>query len=159
MGSKATSSKTDMKIKTKRKSKEPLNDLNLSTKRKKKSKSQNMTKAESEKSKIKSVKKKQKKQRKKAQLIKQVKEQVSSDEDDQCAAVDQNGRPGCKHPDRNYSGDKDIPWICCDECGLWFHCACVGLTKEQADNINSYMCKTCKTNMDNVDVNSSDEDD
>ena len=41
-------------------------------------------------------------------------------------------------------GDKDIPWICCDECGLWFHCACVGLTKEQADNINSYMCKTCK---------------
>jgi len=119
-----------------------------------------MTTAETEKSKIKSVKKKQKKQRRKAQLIKQVKEQVSSeDEDDQCAAVDRNGRPSCKHPDRNSSGDKDIPWICCDECGLWFHCACVGLTKKQADNINSYMCETCKTNMDNVDVNSTGEDD
>jgi len=156
--SKAASSKTNKK--KKRKSEEALNESRRSTKKRKKSKTQTMTNAETEKSKIKSVKKKQKKQRKKAQLIKQVKEQVSSeDEDDQCAAVDQNGRPSCKHPDRNSSGEKDIPWICCDECGLWFHCACVGLTKKQADNINSYMCETCKTNMDNVDLNSAGEDD
>merc|ERR1719376_1705607 len=86
LSSKAALSKTDKK-KKKRKSAEAFNEKNRSTKKKKKSKTQTMTTAETEKSKIKSVKKKQKKQRRKAQLIKQVKEQVSSEEeDDQCAA-------------------------------------------------------------------------
>lgn len=39
---------------------------------------------------------------------------------------------------------KEISWVQCDYCQGWFHCMCVGLTKESAEKIESYNCVNCK---------------
>lgn len=44
----------------------------------------------------------------------------------------------CKKP----IGDQ-ISWVQCDRCQDWFHCICVGLTKEYAEKIDKYICKKC----------------
>lgn len=38
----------------------------------------------------------------------------------------------------------EISWVQCDKCQEWFHCMCVGLTKEIAEKIDSYVCANCK---------------
>ena len=38
----------------------------------------------------------------------------------------------------------EISWVQCDKCQEWFHCMCVGLTKEIAEKIDSYVCENCK---------------
>lgn len=38
----------------------------------------------------------------------------------------------------------EISWVQCDKCQEWFHCMCVGLTKEIAEKIDSYVCDRCK---------------
>lgn len=38
----------------------------------------------------------------------------------------------------------EISWVQCDKCQEWFHCMCVGLTKETAEKIDSYVCDSCK---------------
>ena len=39
---------------------------------------------------------------------------------------------------------EEISWVQCDCCQGWFHCMCVGLTKEYAEKIESYNCMNCK---------------
>lgn len=36
-----------------------------------------------------------------------------------------------------------ISWVQCDLCQEWFHCSCVGLTKEYAEKIDKYNCTKC----------------
>ena len=33
--------------------------------------------------------------------------------------------------------------ICCDECDEWYHGACVGVTRKDADSIDTYRCTPC----------------
>jgi len=46
----------------------------------------------------------------------------------------------CKKP---YLVDPTHLMIGCDKCGDWFHLECVGLSKKQAEEIESYVCRTC----------------
>ncbi len=34
--------------------------------------------------------------------------------------------------------------IQCDNCLIWQHCLCVGLTLEQASNLSTYLCNKCR---------------
>ena len=48
----------------------------------------------------------------------------------------------CRQPE----GDKFM--ICCDQCGEWFHCDCIGITEEEgnkmADDDVSFVCQQCR---------------
>ena len=35
-------------------------------------------------------------------------------------------------------------YIGCDRCEDWFHGSCVGLTKSEADRMDSYVCPACR---------------
>ncbi|CAD8178323.1 unnamed protein product [Paramecium pentaurelia] len=39
---------------------------------------------------------------------------------------------------------KDLLYIQCDQCNKWFHLSCMGLTQEQANQMEQYSCKICK---------------
>ena len=39
----------------------------------------------------------------------------------------------CPKETCTYKRERDgTPWVLCSSCGQWFHCRCVGLTKQQA---------------------------
>lgn len=40
--------------------------------------------------------------------------------------------------------DASLPMVACDGCDEWFHCACVGLTREQALSMDDYYCESCR---------------
>ncbi|KAI9885842.1 MAG: hypothetical protein M1823_002372 [Watsoniomyces obsoletus] len=40
--------------------------------------------------------------------------------------------------------DEVNKWIGCDWCRRWFHCACVDLTAQEADDIGKYSCAECQ---------------
>ena len=60
-------------------------------------------------------------------------EQILEEEEGECSALQ------CLQP----SGDQ-ISWVQCDRCQEWFHLMCVGLTKEYAEQIDTYICGSCK---------------
>lgn len=35
-------------------------------------------------------------------------------------------------------------YVGCDRCQDWFHCECVGITQEEADALDSYICPNCQ---------------
>ena len=35
-------------------------------------------------------------------------------------------------------------YIGCDQCQDWFHGTCVGVSKQEADEMETYVCPTCK---------------
>ncbi|CAD8139869.1 unnamed protein product [Paramecium pentaurelia] len=38
----------------------------------------------------------------------------------------------------------DLKYVFCDVCQKWCHLKCVGLTQDQADKLNKYVCPDCK---------------
>ena len=40
--------------------------------------------------------------------------------------------------------DENKAMICCDECGEWYHCTCVGMNPSDAANCETYTCPQCK---------------
>lgn len=36
------------------------------------------------------------------------------------------------------------PWLHCSNCKQWYHCRCVGLTKQQAHRLPAWDCKICQ---------------
>lgn len=42
--------------------------------------------------------------------------------------------------------DESQFYIGCDRCQDWFHGRCVGVTKSEADSMDTYLCPTCKKN-------------
>lgn len=36
---------------------------------------------------------------------------------------------------------------CCDKCDMWFHGDCIGITKDEAQMIRHFYCKTCLGNV------------
>jgi len=34
-------------------------------------------------------------------------------------------------------------WICCDECGKWYHGKCVNITSSEAEHKERYECPDC----------------
>ncbi|CAD8144646.1 unnamed protein product [Paramecium octaurelia] len=45
----------------------------------------------------------------------------------------------CKKP-----ANPDLKYIFCDLCQRWFHLKCIGLSQDQAEKINKYICPECK---------------
>ena len=39
--------------------------------------------------------------------------------------------------------DNGSPMIQCDECLLWFHCSCLGMTRDQAQKLPFFLCSDC----------------
>ena len=54
------------------------------------------------------------------------------DDDEMCAAG------ACTRP----QGD-EVGWVQCDVCEKWYHLACVGLSPERAEAMDSYNCRLC----------------
>ena len=54
------------------------------------------------------------------------------DDDEICAAA------SCSRP----QGD-EVGWVQCDICEKWYHLACVGLSPERAEAMDSYNCRLC----------------
>ena len=59
-------------------------------------------------------------------------DEEEEEEESECSAVK------CRQPVA-----EEISWVQCDVCQGWFHCLCVGLTKEVAEKIESYNCDSC----------------
>ena len=45
----------------------------------------------------------------------------------------------CFHEDCIGDPSKVVNWVQCDACDKWYHCRCLNLTKEEADNLDLYM--------------------
>jgi histone demethylase JARID1 len=63
-------------------------------------------------------------------------EEEDNDEEEQCAAV------LCLMP-----ASEEVQWIQCDHCHEWYHFACVELTKETAQALDTYICTNCSCTM------------
>ena len=60
-------------------------------------------------------------------------ELMEDEEESECSA------PQCLQPVAD-----QISWVQCDRCEEWFHLMCVGLTKEYAEQIDTYICTSCR---------------
>merc|ERR1719394_612226 len=74
----------------------------------------------------KKLKKKKKEEARKA-------EQLAADSDDDCSA------PKCKRPT-----GKQVHWVQCDKCELWYHLFCIGLKPQDIKEDEDFNCKFCK---------------
>lgn len=43
-------------------------------------------------------------------------------------------------------------YVGCDDCEDWFHPACVGISAEVAESMDTYLCPTCKLSNHQSDV-------
>lgn len=66
-------------------------------------------------------------------------EEISDNEDENEEEESECSAPFCRQPVA-----EQICWVQCDHCQEWFHCLCVGLTKEYAEKVDSYNCKSCQ---------------
>jgi hypothetical protein len=39
---------------------------------------------------------------------------------------------------------REVDWVQCDNCQLWFHLICVGLSKTDVSDDKDYICRTCE---------------
>jgi hypothetical protein len=39
---------------------------------------------------------------------------------------------------------REVDWVQCDDCQLWFHLICVGLSKTDVSDDKDYICRTCE---------------
>ena len=58
---------------------------------------------------------------------------MEDEEESECSA------PQCLLPVAD-----QISWVQCDRCEEWFHLMCVGLTEEYAEQIDTYICVSCR---------------
>lgn len=68
----------------------------------------------------------------KQEEIVDVEEDDDDGDDELCAAA------SCTRP----QGD-EVGWVQCDVCEKWYHLACVGLSPEKAEAMDSYNCRLC----------------
>ncbi len=45
---------------------------------------------------------------------------------------------------------RQVDWVQCDGCELWFHLYCIGLKPEQVSEDEDFLCKNCKPNRNKV---------
>merc|ERR1711913_226286 len=74
----------------------------------------------------KKLKKKMKEEARKAEL-------AAADSEDDCSA------PKCKRPT-----GKQVHWVQCDKCELWYHLFCIGLKPHDIKEDEDFVCKFCK---------------
>lgn len=84
-----------------------------------------------------------KKRRKKEKVKQEVKQEEvidveDDDDDDEDEEEESCAAAKCRRP----TGD-EVGWVQCDDCELWFHLACVGLSSEKAESMDSYHCRLC----------------
>merc|ERR1719468_1370635 len=77
----------------------------------------------------KKLKKKKKEEARKAELA------FSAEAEDDCSAVN----PKCKRPT-----GKQVHWVQCDKCELWYHLFCIGLKPHDIKEDEDFVCKYCK---------------
>ena len=66
---------------------------------------------------------------------KDVERHEGGNSEDDCSA----NNPRCKRPT-----GKQVHWVQCDGCQLWFHLYCIGLKPAQISEEEDFMCKACK---------------
>ena len=66
-------------------------------------------------------------------------EEIGDEEEEEEEAEGECSATQCLQPVAD-----QIIWVQCDHCHEWFHCICVGLTKEYAEQIDIYKCASCK---------------
>jgi len=99
-------------------------------------------------------------EREKKKLKKKKKEEariaaeISADSEDDCSAS-----PKCKKPT-----GKQVHWVQCDKCELWYHLFCIGLKPHDIKEDEDFNCNLCKvvkkndTKIKNNDTSASDMD-
>lgn len=83
-------------------------------------------------------KKRRRKDKDKVTKVKQEEMVDVEDDDDDDDADEICAAPSCSRP----SGD-EVGWVQCDVCEKWYHLACVGLSPERAEAMDSYNCRLC----------------
>jgi len=80
-------------------------------------------------------KRREKKRRKSEEKRRKKEEEGGANSEDDCSA----SNPTCKRP-----VGKQVHWVQCDGCQLWFHLYCIGLKPAQISEEEDFMCRTCK---------------
>jgi len=75
----------------------------------------------------KKMRKKKKEEARRAEL-------AAADSDDDCSA----SNPKCRRPT-----GKQVHWVQCDECELWYHLFCIGLKPHNIKEDEDFNCKNC----------------
>lgn len=87
-------------------------------------------------------KKRRRKDKEKEKVTKVKQEEIvnveEDDEDDDDDADEICAAASCSRP----QGD-EVGWVQCDICEKWYHLACVGLSPERAEAMDSYNCRLC----------------
>merc|ERR1712098_156570 len=76
---------------------------------------------------------KEKKKKKKEEA--RIAAEISADSEDDCSA----SNPKCKKPT-----GKQVHWVQCDKCELWYHLFCIGLKPHDIKEDEDFNCKNCK---------------